>query len=131
MAPRPSPPVPAASLCGGPLLSLGPASALGWGVPACAVLALCTNKQAAMAREPRLSLDCGSVGGAHMGMPPGTGLRELSPRVSRILLQEAEPHLLLGRDFGGHLELPCMLQEGKLRPLRRESVPIWRLNQGP
>lgn len=28
------------------------------------------------------------------------------------------------------MELPCMLQKGKLRPLRRESVPIWRPNQG-
>lgn len=66
-----------------------------------------------------------------MGMPPRTGRRELSPRVFQILLREAEPHLLLGRDSGGHLELPCVLQKGKLRPLRRESVPIWRPNQGP
>lgn len=49
MALRPSPPLLTASLCGGPLLSLGPMSALGWGMPACAVLAMCTNKQATMA----------------------------------------------------------------------------------
>lgn len=49
MARRPSPPLLAASLCGGPLPSLGPVSALGWGMPACAVLAMCTNKQATMA----------------------------------------------------------------------------------
>lgn len=54
-----------------------------------------------------------------MGMPPRTDRRELFPRVFQILLQEAEPHFLLGRDFGGHLELPCMLQKVKLRPLRR------------
>lgn len=49
MALRPSPPLLAASLCSGPLPSLGPVSALTWGTPACAVLAMCTNKQATMA----------------------------------------------------------------------------------
>lgn len=66
-----------------------------------------------------------------MGLPLRTGRRELAPNLAAGCgAPEAEPHLLLGRDLGGHVELPCMLQKGKLRPLRRESVPIWRPNQG-
>ena len=98
--------------CGGGLLpSPGPMSAPGWGTPACAVLAMCTNKPPqpeSLASPWALGM---RVGQSDTWGCPQPGHRELCPSLAvRFGDQEAEPketleviwsHPALCRETGG------------------------------
>lgn len=113
--------------CGGGLLpSPGPMSAPAWGTPACAVLAMCTNK------PPRPeSLVSPWALGVQVGQSDTSGCPQLGHRTScpslvmRCGAQEAEPEGTW-KVIWSHPNFA-----GKLRALRRESGAIWRCNQGP